>query len=212
MRQPRIIAIGDAVCDKYLSRGKMYPGGQCVNTCAYAHMNNAESAFLGKFGNDEVAECIQAALKNMNVDFSHSRNYEGENGFACVTLNQGDRIFIGSNHGGVAKEYPYDFTQEDFSYIRKFDLIYTNLNALAEEGLLHRITESGSPDRYDRTERHDHLICSRCGKIADVHLPDMQSRIERALGREILSYDLKIRYICPDCREQEENNAEGGTQ
>jgi len=99
MRQPRIIAIGDAVCDKYLSRGKMYPGGQCVNTCAYAHMNNAESAFLGKFGNDEVAECIQAALKNMNVDFSHSRNYEGENGFACVTLNQGDRVFIGSNHG-----------------------------------------------------------------------------------------------------------------
>ena len=94
MRQPRIIAIGDAVCDKYLSRGKMYPGGQCVNTCAYAHMNNAESAFLGKFGNDEVAECIQAALKNMNVDFSHSRNYEGENGFACVTLNQGDRVLI----------------------------------------------------------------------------------------------------------------------
>ena len=84
--------------------------------------------------------------------------------------------------------------------------------SLAGEGLLHRITESGSPDRYDRTERHDHLICSRCGKIADVHLPDMQSRIERALGREILSYDLKIRYICPDCREQEENNAEGGTQ
>ena len=28
----------------------------------------------------------------------------------------------------------------------------------------------------------------------------------------LLSYDLKIRYICPDCREQEENNAEGGTQ
>ena len=72
------------------------------------------------------------------------------------------------------------------------------------------MTESGSPDRYDRTERHDHLICSRCGKIADVHLPDMQSQIERALGREILSYDLKIRYICPDCRGQEENNTEGG--
>jgi len=88
--------------------------------------------------------------------------------------------------------------------------VYKHLNALAEEGLLHRITESGSPDRYDRTERHDHLICSRCGKIADVHLPDMQSQIERALGREILSYDLKIRYICPDCRGQEENNTEGG--
>ena len=90
--------------------------------------------------------------------------------------------------------------------------VYKHLNTLTEEGLLRRITESGSPDRYDRTERHDHLICSRCGKIADVHLPDIQSRIEYALGCDILSYDLKIRYICPDCREQEENNAEGGTQ
>ena len=43
--------------------------------------------------------------------------------------------------------------------------VYKHLNALADEGLLLRITEPGSPDRYDRTERHDHLICSRCGKI-----------------------------------------------
>ena len=32
MSAVKIIAIGDKVCDKYLSRGKMYPGGQCVNT------------------------------------------------------------------------------------------------------------------------------------------------------------------------------------
>ena len=84
--------------------------------------------------------------------------------------------------------------------------VYKHLNALAEAGLLHRITESGSPDRYDRTERHDHLICSRCGKIADVRLPDMRERIREALGQEILSYDLRIRYICPACREQEKDN------
>ena len=90
--------------------------------------------------------------------------------------------------------------------------VYKHLNALAGEGLLHRITEPGSPDHYDRTERHDHLICSRCGKITDVRLPDMQGHIERALGRDILAYDLRIRYICPDCREIEENNAEGGSR
>ena len=81
--------------------------------------------------------------------------------------------------------------------------VYKHLNALAEEGQLLRITEPGSPDRYDRTERHDHLICSRCGRISDVRLPDMQSQIQQALGQEILSYDLRIRYICPACREQE---------
>lgn len=31
--------------------------------------------------------------------------------------------------------------------------VYKHLNTLTEEGLLHRITESGSPDRYDRTAR-----------------------------------------------------------
>ena len=60
--------------------------------------------------------------------------------------------------------------------------VYKHLNGLAEAGLLLRITEPGSPDRYDRTERHDHLICSRCGKISDVWLPDMQEQIREALG------------------------------
>ena len=47
MEHCKIIAVGDNVCDKYLSRGKMYPGGQCVNTCVYVKMNNMESAYLG---------------------------------------------------------------------------------------------------------------------------------------------------------------------
>ncbi len=90
--------------------------------------------------------------------------------------------------------------------------VYKHLNALAPQGLLLRLTEPGSPDRYDRTERHDHLICSRCGKITDVCLRDLTEPIETGLGQRILSYDLKIRYICPDCREQEENNTEGGAR
>lgn len=40
-----ILAIGDNVCDKYLSRGKMYPGGQCVNTCAYVAMHGMKAAY-----------------------------------------------------------------------------------------------------------------------------------------------------------------------
>lgn len=87
----------------------------------------------------------------MNVDFSHSRNYEGENGFACVTLNQGDRVFIGSNHGGVAKSILMIYAGR-FSYIRKFDLIYTNLNAYIDDDI-EEIASLGLPVAFDFSNR-----------------------------------------------------------
>lgn len=94
MEHCKIIAVGDNVCDKYLSRGKMYPGGQCVNTCVYVKMNNMESAYLGKYGDDEVAACVQDTLKEIGIDDSHCRRYEGENGFALVTLKETDRVCL----------------------------------------------------------------------------------------------------------------------
>ena len=115
MKKARLLAIGDDVCDKYLSRGKMYPGGQAVNTCAYAVMNGVEAAFLGKFGSDEVAQCLKDTLDALGIDRSRCRSFEGENGFACVTLAGSDRVFIGSNKGGVAAVNPYGFTQEDLA-------------------------------------------------------------------------------------------------
>ena len=85
--------------------------------------------------------------------------------------------------------------------------VYKHLNALAEEGLLHRITESGSPDRYDCTERHDHLICVRCGALSDRTLSDLTASIEEQIGCGILSYDLRVRWLCPACRAVERGSA-----
>ena len=79
MSEAKIIAIGDNVVDKYLSRGKMYPGGQCVNTCVYSIMNGGKPAYLGKFGDDGVAEYNCKILTQLGVDFSHSRHFHGEN-------------------------------------------------------------------------------------------------------------------------------------
>lgn len=152
MKDFRIIAIGDNVCDKYLSRDKMYPGGQCVNTCAFAGMNGVKTAYLGKFGKDEVAACVQDTLKKLDVDYSHCRYFEGENGFALVTLKGNDRVFLGSNKGGIAKEHAFDFTEDDMEYIKGFQLIYTNLNSYIEEELP-LLKESGVPIAYDFSTR-----------------------------------------------------------
>ena len=152
MKDARIIAIGDNVCDKYLSRGKMYPGGQCVNTCAYARLNGTGAAYLGKFGNDAVAAYNQRTLDLLGVDHSRCRLFEGENGFALVTLKGHDRVFLGSNKGGIAKEKPFAFTREDLDYIKGFQVIYTNLNSYIEEDLP-LLASTGVPIAYDFSVR-----------------------------------------------------------
>lgn len=81
--------------------------------------------------------------------------------------------------------------------------VYNNLKTLLQEGKIIRITEPGCPDRYDNTTRHDHIICSRCGKLADIRLEDMTESIEKQLGYKIESYELKVRYICRDCKKAE---------
>lgn len=78
--------------------------------------------------------------------------------------------------------------------------VYNNLNALVDEGRIIRISEPGFPDRFDNTTRHDHMVCIKCGRLADVKLLDFTEEIERNSGEKIISYDLRIRYICPECR------------
>lgn len=152
MKTLKILAIGDNVADKYLSRGKMYPGGQSFNTAVFAEMNGVESAYLGKFGDDAVAQHNCAVLKMMRVDNSRSRHFKGENGYARVTLQKGDRVFLGSNKGGIAKEHSYDFTAEDLAYLESFDLIYTNLNSYIEADLSF-LTGAGRPIAFDFSTR-----------------------------------------------------------
>lgn len=183
MENCRIIAIGDNVCDKYLSRGKMYPGGQCVNTCAYAGLNGTESAYLGKFGNDSVAECVKETLDKLGVDYSHSRTYRGENGYALVTLNGNDRVFLGSNKGGIAKEYPFAFSPADLEYIKEFQLIYTNLNSYIEEEI-DILAGTGVPIAYDFSVRWTDDYLKKIGPYTTVaimscaHLSDEERERE----------------------------------
>lgn len=80
--------------------------------------------------------------------------------------------------------------------------VYNNLNALTAAGKIIRISETGHPDRFDNTIRHDHLFCDVCGKIADITLSDLTSSIEKKLGQKITSYDLRIHYVCPECQKQ----------
>lgn len=194
MKDYKIIAAGDNVCDKYLSRGKMYPGGQCVNTCVYAKLNGARTAYLGKYGSDQVAECVRDTLKQIGIDDSRCRRHEGENGFALVTLKGNDRVFLGSNKGGIAREYGYDFTEEDFAYIRNFDLIYTNLNSYIEDDLK-SLKGTGVAIAYDFSTRWtDEYLEKVCPYVtvailSCAHLTREEREQER---RKVQSYGVQV--------------------
>ena len=80
--------------------------------------------------------------------------------------------------------------------------VYNNLNRLRLEERIRKVSMEGMPDRYDRVLRHDHLVCKECGKLLDVDLGDLTAQLEQKAGTAILSYDLKLVYLCDECRKK----------
>lgn len=125
----KVIGIGDNVVDKYVHKSTMYPGGNALNFAAYAAKLGTPAAFIGVFGNDFPAQHIQWALDQLSVDHSRCRHLEGENGYACIDIKDGDRVFLFSNRGGVAKTCPLIFDEAEMEYIKGFSLIHTSINS-----------------------------------------------------------------------------------
>jgi Fe2+ or Zn2+ uptake regulation protein len=82
--------------------------------------------------------------------------------------------------------------------------VYNSLKYLKDTGLVHEISFGNGASRYDReTERHDHAICTSCGKLVDFDLT-VTSDLVRAAARKTRflpeSIHLTLRGLCPDCK------------
>lgn len=86
--------------------------------------------------------------------------------------------------------------------------VYNNLNRLWEDGRIRKISVEGMPDRYDRVERHDHLVCRGCGKLLDLDLTDLTEQLQKQVGVPLLAYDLKLIYLCEECRARQKQKGE----
>ena len=83
--------------------------------------------------------------------------------------------------------------------------VYEALNALTAAGLLRRIEPAGSPARYEsRTgDDHHHLVCRRCGAVADVdcvtgHAPCLEPA--GSGGFTIDEAEVTFWGVCPRCQ------------
>ena len=78
--------------------------------------------------------------------------------------------------------------------------VYNNLHALIRDRLIRRITGEDLSDRYDSSFiPHGHLYCMECDRISDFSVPSFADTLEGIIGGEIDSYELKVRYVCPEC-------------
>ena len=81
--------------------------------------------------------------------------------------------------------------------------VYNSLRYLTEAGLVREINQGKGASRYDREmERHDHAVCTCCGKLVDFDLPATTELMRAAARRSRFkpeSVHLTLRGVCPDC-------------
>ena len=131
----RVIGLGDNVVDMYMHRNVMYPGGNAMNFAVYANLMGVESAYLGVFGSDDAAAHVHDTAQTLGLDMSHCRYEDGENGYSQVDIKEGDRIFTGSNKGGVLREHPVKLSRLDLEYLSGFDVVHTSMFSYVQQEL-----------------------------------------------------------------------------
>ncbi|HYP00657.1 MAG TPA: transcriptional repressor [Pyrinomonadaceae bacterium] len=92
--------------------------------------------------------------------------------------------------------------------------VYNSLRYLKEAGLLGEVTFGNAASRYDReTARHDHAICTACGKLLDFDLAETLSLMKPAARRSRFkpeSIHLTLVGLCPDCSDEPEGASARG--
>lgn len=80
--------------------------------------------------------------------------------------------------------------------------VYRALAVLVEAGLAEELSiGDGHAARFDgNTDRHDHLVCTRCGRVVDVVQPQPDLSGVAGTGFTVTGYDLRIHGTCPDCQ------------
>jgi Fe2+ or Zn2+ uptake regulation protein len=91
--------------------------------------------------------------------------------------------------------------------------VYRNLAVLERAGVVHRIVTADDFARYELAEdltehHHHHLICARCGEVADFTLPGplereldaAAARVGRRTGFAVDRHQIDLVGTCPSCR------------
>jgi fructoselysine 6-kinase len=131
----KLIGIGDNTIDDYAHIRTLFPGGNALNVAVYASKLGCDSAYQGVFGSDAAAEHMQQTLAETGVDSSHCHRADGPSGRATLTIEDGERVFIGSNGGGVRTSVSMEFIFDDMDYLQSFSIAHTSTYSYMDDHL-----------------------------------------------------------------------------
>lgn len=89
-----------------------------------------------------------------------------------------------------------------------YTTVYRTMKLLCDAGLASERHFDDGITRYEIAhEHHDHLVCTRCGKIIEFEcrmIEDTQNEIAARYGFRVLRHRHELYGHCPDCRKKDE--------
>ena len=134
---PALLGIGDNVVDFYRDRGEFFPGGNALNVPVLAKRYGlARAGYIGLIGNDAEGAHVRDSLMREGIWIDRLRQAFGPNGKAVVSLDdKGDRVFLGSNKGGIQRALSLRMDAEDIEAIESFGNVHTSVFSYLEPEL-----------------------------------------------------------------------------
>lgn len=161
----RVLGFGDNVVDRFVDRGIEYPGGNAVNVAVYARRRGFDAAYLGVFGDDELAGFVRDSIEAQGVSTEHSVVTPGHSGLSLLEVIEGDRVFIGGNEGGITVEQPITLNDARRDYVRQFNLVHSSVYS-ATEPLLAELRATGVLVSYDFSSEPEFRVADYVESVA----------------------------------------------
>ncbi|GIH93754.1 PfkB family carbohydrate kinase [Planobispora siamensis] len=174
----RVLGFGDNIVDRFVDRGVDYPGGNSVNVAVFARRLGVEAGYLGVFGDDDLGRFLAESIAARGVAVDRCVVRAGETGVSTLRVDDGDRVFLGWNGGGVTVREPLVLDEELLGYVASFDLVHSSVYSRSETELpklaglgtlvsfdLSSEEEYRTPDYLDRVCPHADLVLLSCSHL-----------------------------------------------